>query len=337
MTKIELKSDHEIKEFQIEDLRGNNISIVNGFAECSYDWHLLKIPYRGVPLEISDILINYVSVGYTIYTGWVENQKGEYFQPATALWEPGNFYFWFHPNIGYMVSQIYMQIRNGDFGTNLFEKYFFTVDRPIEIPDRYPLSVRSFFDHGAGPRWWHDDKIPCPYKILDDPYFDTMHGEVENFLAHMNTPLYEKNYYPDHSSGWTVNTWTGICGCDDGSVFSSYSAEDFGGFAKYFKRIGWNHILTAGESILAPYGYVNVHIDDYGNSENRKHISPRSKLYTTYQNAENCLFKLAYVGCIPIEKPLLINVNQYAHAVVNLSDQPRYSIAAYGTFDKLDI
>ena len=126
MVKISIRSDNPIFEFEVENLKGQSVSIIDDLVYCSNDWHLLKIPYRGVKIEISDILINDVSVQHLLYTGWFENKQGKKFQPATAVWEPGNFYFWFHSNLGFMKGEIFSQIYNGDYGTNLFEKYLFT-------------------------------------------------------------------------------------------------------------------------------------------------------------------------------------------------------------------
>lgn len=334
MIKILIKSDNPISEFKVENLSGQTVSIIDDLVYCSNDWHLLKIPYRGVKIEISDILINDVSVQHLLYTGWFENKQGKKFQPATAVWEPGNFYFWFHPNLGFMKGEIFSQIYNGDYGTNLFEKYLFTVDRPVNIPDTFPKDIQQFFATALGPKWWHKHDSYTPYQIVDNVFFGNMVNEVHK-VTKLCTQEINKN---NEGEKWQAKSWSANEVISDSAISNAdpfkINDHSFEGFGKYFTKLGWTDVFVLIDGDLGSHGWIPIHIDDHVQSKNWKYIRNRNKLYFTYKNSDKILFKMHGVGILPIDKPLLINTADHAHCVVNLGDKIRKNFISYGA--KLD-
>ena len=322
-TTLRLEADNEIEYFVLEDLEQISVTVKNNATiNLKDEWVLLKVPYRGTITNITDILINNTSIEHLLYTGYFEDITGQKFQPATSVWAEGGFNIWIHPNLGYMKGQLFEQINNGDYGTSLFDKYMLTVDRPIIIPAPYPNDIKDFFSYGAGPRWWNK-KNNLPYQTLDDEVFDDMSDSVQKVVSKYCNNIEEHPF----SNKWSIHSWTTSVSNADPVPINDNSFE---GLGKYFRSIGWNNVLTVEDSQLGPHGWIRLHIDDHPNSKNRQHIEKLSKLYFTYENKKDILFKLHGVGLVPVDKPLLINTWKFAHCVVNLGNETRKTFIAYG-------
>src|SRR6056300_1643510 len=111
LTKIRLESDVQIESFILEDLSNKSQVVMNNTnVVLNDDWYLLRFPYNGQKIEISEIYIDDCPLLHLKYTGYFENSHGQKFQPATAVWEPGEFKIWIHTNIGFMKGEILAQI-----------------------------------------------------------------------------------------------------------------------------------------------------------------------------------------------------------------------------------
>ena len=212
-----------------------------------------------------------------------------------------------------MKGEILAQIFNGDYGKNLFNDYLLTVDRPMKLPDDFPVDLQGFFGHGTGPKWWHKNKQPLPYKELDVD-FTEMFDQIEHIEMQCQVDMKESA----KSKLWTHKSW-------DGQSVHTATAKDFddcsfNGFGKYFQQMGYKQIYQLYIASLGPRGFIHMHIDDHYTSKNYNDIKGNTKFYCSYANADQVFFKMAGVGCIPIEKPLMIDAGSFPHAVVNLSD-----------------
>lgn len=298
----------------MENLCGKTVTITN--TQCvkiDNDWHLLSLPFNGQKIEIDEIYINDCPLQHLKYTGYFENSAGKKFQPATAVWEPGSFKIWIHPNVGFMKGEIFSQIGNGDYGKNLFEDYLFTVDRPIELSDDFPADLQGFFGAGAGPKWWHKRRTALPYVELDLEDSKSLFKDIELLEDQC---VFDMPYIPE-SKLWTWKSW-------DGQSLSKADAKEFdeksfNGFGKYFQSMGYKKLYQVYFAYLGPRGYIPIHVDDHVHSKNYKHIKGNTKFYCSYENHDEVLFKMAGVGCLPIDKPLMIDAGSFPHAVVNLS------------------
>jgi len=325
-TRITIESNKPITTFLLEDLTGNLIPVSNNSTvSLPNEWILLQIPYKGETVEINEIYIDGCPLRQVLYTGYFENVHGEKFQPVTAVFEPGCFKIWIHPNVGHMKAEIINQISNSDYGKNLFEKYLLTVDRPVSIPQDFTVELQQFFGHGTGPRWWNKNSKKLPYIELDNPLLYTMLDDINLVEEQCNffDPISE------YSQGWSIKSWikTSVKDADP----TEFGHGSFNGFGKYFSAMGYKQIFSFNIASLDPMGYIHIHIDDHSGSKNLKHIQGATKFYQSYSNSDNVHFKLNGVGCIPIHKPLLINVNMFSHAVVNLSpDKTRKVLGVTG-------
>jgi len=325
MTEIKIISDIEIDFFELHNLNEDVLIVRNKQTiDLEKDWHLLVVPYRGQKIEIEDIQINGQSLQHVIYTGFFEDASGERFQPATAVWTDGNFKIWIHPSIGFLKATIFEQIKNGDYGKNLFENYMLTVDRPINIPEYFPEELRDFFKNGSGPHWWHKDNLP--YKVLDD----TLSEDMLNDKHKVVDQCHNIDINP-RAKNWTTRRWkrTDVGGTDYFANPTKIDEQSFDGFGKYFTIMGWNHIIGMHDSDLGPRSWIHLHIDPCPHREN---VNVK-KLYFTYEyeNKEHILFKLNKAGLIPIDKAVLVNTWDHSHCVVNLGNNTRKNFIAYGT------
>ena len=326
MTKIKLTCDNIINDFILEDIYGCEYYIKNDEENLlERAWYLLRLPFNGQRIEIEKIEIDGFDIGQLIYTGYFETEPGIRHQPATAVWEPGEFKIWIHTSVGYWKGELITQIANGDFGKNLFDNYILTVDKPLELSEDFPTDIRSYFAHGTGPKWWHKSK--SPYIELDIPEFETMLDEMhilEDYCEY-SVPLSKKHKL------WSYKSWDGAE--IETADLTTYDAESYKGFGKYFQKIGYKKLFQVNFGYLGPMGYINMHKDDHTSSKNYKDIINNKKFYWSFKDAEYDYFKMSGVGIIPTKKPVLVDVCSYTHCVVNVSpSKTRRSLQVTGVF-----
>lgn len=326
-TSIKIESDEPIDSFILEDLSGRLFTVKNNSSlNLKNQWLLLKVPYLDKKIEITEIYIDGCPLLQVLYTGYFENTAGKCVQPCTAVFEPGYFKIWIHPSVGHMKAEIINQISNNDYGKNLFDKYLLTVDRPVILPDDFPVELQEFFSYAVGPKWWNKNSTKLPYKELDESAFVNMINDVHiiESLCEHDDPI------SDRSRGWSIKSWATNPSAREADPVQ-FDRDSFHGFGQYFSAMGYQELFSFHIAELGPMGYIHLHIDDYVGSKNLKHIRGATKFYQSYSNADDVYFKLNGVGCIPIHKPLLINVNMFSHAVVNLSaDKTRKTLGVTG-------
>ena len=321
-TKIEIISNNSVEpNIVIEDILGN---IVIADADNKYNleqhWYCLKIPYQGVKHEFTDIRFNGQSIRHLIYTGFFQSAKdNQRFQPATAVWEEGEFIMWFRPDLGVWEKTVYEQIGNGMFGKDLFKDYTLTIDRPVVVGKNFPENIRSFFAHSFGCTWWKNDSLKFPYKQLDiDVNEDTINAinELESKLPHNKT----------------VNGWIDHMSDTPTDEADPRPLKDIGNHVveKLLETAGYSHYLSYSVMTLNPGCHINLHIDDHVNCKNIEYVRGCQKFYMAYGDLDGVYFKLGSAGVLPLDRPLLINTNQHTHSVVNQTANARKVFMCYG-------
>ena len=313
-TTINILTDDPIDNFIIEDLNGNEKTVKNNSStSLELSWYLLKLTNN----KINDILIDNSEVGSYKHTGYYEDDK---------------FKIWIHPNIGYMISTLMSQINIVDLNENLYKNYMLTVDRPINIGEQFPVHIQGFFGHGSGPKWWNKEKRPFPYIVLEGDIVSQMMNEIGTLEEYLDTQAdfsgkkgqtlkYNDQWYAD---GWKMESY-------GKATLKDYDAESFSGFGKYFKDIGFKQLYQVYTAYLGPLGYINLHTD--GNKARKEQNSGNTRFYCGYHNTDNVYFKMAGVGLLPLDKPMLIDPQSFVHSVVNLSPtNTRKSLVVTGIF-----
>jgi hypothetical protein len=330
MNQIEVLTSGKNNEYIINmvDLSGNQLT-----SESDYQgW--FKLSLRGIDessVDILDIKINDQSVGYVLYTGFGITDSGEHLQPCTIFKKNLKFCIWLHTNLGELFHSLYSQIRNGDYGTNLFSKYLFTVDRAVTLDHSYPESIRTFFARATGPRWWHRDSDHLPYKVLDTEINQKLYSSITKLEHHMQTECLDGKPYVRKIKGVNCN-WRQL-----NSPVLTYEADAMSMesipvayLQSLLYEIGYRKILSYSILELDPKSYIDIHVDDHYASKNYKYIVGAKKFYVSFNIQDKIYFKLGNAGMLPLNKPLLINTLTHVHSVVNDSNQIRKAFMVYG-------
>jgi hypothetical protein len=324
MTKISIISDVEIENFIIETI--NNLPIKcknNEILDIDDGWYLIKIPFLKFNNQIRDIQINNESIGHLLYTGYFRNQQNRIIQPQTALIEDGHFEIWLHTDIGFYFKSIMSQVKNHDFGKNLFENYKLTVDRPCIIEGNYPESVKKFFKNSNGPVWWKNDSIRFPYKTITNENLKHIDkklliNELKKICAFCHNP------YP----GWTQWTFKEKTDLPEIQIKELNSSI----IQNLIEEIGYKSIIDICLMKLESHNFIPIHRDDMSKRKMYEVSKGCKKFYWNLDHCEDVYFKLGDAGVLPLENPLLINTNEHVHSVINNKDSERYVLIIHGIF-----
>ena len=320
--KLSIKSDKKITNFHLKDLLNREHQVKLDTDEKLTDgWYELNIFYVGTKIEIFDILINDISIKHILYTGYYIDTSGKIHQPATALWDKnGCFKIWLHTNIGTLFQRIFDSIRNGDYGKNLFDKYVFTVDRPIKISQHFDSDIQSFFATGDGPHWWIKNNDKTPYLPVNIKNIDR-----EELLNELDKVLpYKVTKKDGRVRKGIKETYTPVLPFIEINSIKSNIVQNF------LKQIGYKRIIDMGVQTLKPGKSIRIHRDDHYDSDAYPFIRGCKKFYWSIKNPENVYFKLGKSGILPLEKPLLTNTIEHTHSVVHEGNKDRISILIYG-------
>lgn len=320
-TKINILANTSIDNFVIEDLYGKEKIVKNNTSILlNYSWYLLKISCNKNKFVVDSISIDGSSLGKFIETGYFDKKTNE-------------FNIWIHPNLGYMIATLMDQIEPGDLKQKILaKKYMLTVDRPLKIGKKFPVHIQGFFSHGSGPKWWNKQKRPLPYILIEDPEIKEMVSKIEILEKHLDTQadfsgkesqtlLYNDQWIGE---GWKMESYSSATAKD-------YDAESFSGFGAYFKKLGFKQLYQVYTAYLGPQGYVNLHTD--GSQLRKKQNEGNTRFYCSYSNTDQVYFKMAGVGLLPMDTPMLIDPGNFVHSVVNLSKTNfRKSLIITGVF-----
>lgn len=319
---ITVTSDNPLNQIYLKDLTHKKINISqNANIDIPHGWYELCVEYNGQKTEIQDILINDISIEYLIYTGYYKDGNGNIHQPCTSVWDEGGiFSIWIHTEIGFLYQTIFDVIRNGDYGTNLFEKYMLTVDRPLKINDSWDPKLQSFFQHANGPNWWLLDNDFTPWKKIKLPYID-----VDQLLIELNEWLpYSKQ---KNDGTWCIQQLKP--GASDLPFVELDNIPD-NNIKKLVTSIGYKRLIDISVQTLKPGASIQIHRDDHHKRQAYPYIKGCKKFYWACQDAEGVYMKLGKSGLLPLENPLLINTLEHTHAVIHQGSKTRTSILAYG-------
>lgn len=315
-------SNNPLQNFYLQDLTGKKINIeLDTYQNIPNGWYELKVEYVDTKIEIEDILINNASIKHILYTGYCTDKLGNKHQPASAVWDKGCvFSIWLHTSIGTLFHRIFDGIRNGDYGTNLFENYVLTVDRPHITTGNWPERVSSFFASAYGPKWWRLNTDYTPWKHLDMPDYNP--DEIVSELRKWLPCHFERN-----NGGYRMQQLT-----DYGSDLPFVEIQDIPSklVQQFIRDIGYTRLIDIAVHELDPGTYIDIHRDDHYNRAAYPYMRGCKKFYWACKESSGVYFKHGTSGLLPIQHPLLINTIEHVHSVIHEGNKTRTTILAYG-------
>jgi hypothetical protein len=326
--KLSIKSTETIQKFFLKDLNGKNFNIeLDSEQNIPEGWYELSLPYVDKHNEITDILINNDSLKHLLYTGYYTDGKGQVHQPATAIWDKGGiFTIWIHTQAGVLWHRLVDQIRSGDFGKNLFEKYMLTVDKNVTIKDNWSNTLKTYFANGSGPNWWLKDHRLTPYKIIEN--IDIKNTDTKKLLTEL------EKCFPNKQDGVVsgIGGWkkAGLKeGCAD-LPFVEIKTLPSEFVQNFVKKLGYKRVIDMSIQKLAPNTAVPIHKDDHYTRKCYPYTSGAKKFYWNITDPTGIYFKLGTSGLLPLGNPLFINTVEHVHALVNESPSERTVMHMYG-------
>ena len=326
--KLSITSTKPIKKFYLKDVAGKNYDIeLDKEQNIPHQWYELLVPYMGEQIEIKDILINDESIKENIYTGFYTDGEGKRHQPATAVWsEGGVFSIWIHTEPGRIWQRFADQIRSGDFGKYLFDKYLFTVDRPTKIADYWDKTLKHYFGFGDGPNYWLKNDRFTPYAYVDQ--IQKQDYDIKHLLKEFDSCFPEGNWWCGNIQ--TKHTKRGLqVGYADlpFTEIKDLPSEFVQGFVR---KVGYKRIIDIQIQTLAPKTSLHIHKDHHYDRKCYPYTSGAKKFYWTLGDHNDVYFKLGNAGLLPLDHALFINATEHVHAVVNEQDKERSVLTMYG-------
>jgi hypothetical protein len=324
---INVKAEKPIFSLDITCLDGTRRTGANNYHyKLEYQWHQLCVYYQGAENNIKNISINGVDLDHYLFTGWVEDKQGNTVQPATTLWEEGTvFKIWFHPNWGEMYSRWLSELPNGVYGADLNASHSLLVDKPVSLPNLYPVDIREYFNHSTGPHWYKKARSSLPYKKIDNDLSfinkDLLQQQVKDLSVYYG--LYDDN---DNWRRWSYpKSQNLVTEPIDPLIYKDTEIE------KIVNNVGYKSVLYISLQTLEPQTYIDIHTDNYDKLPLAwQRVRGCAKFYWSMSDTKDVYFKFANVGCLPTHHPLMINACDYAHGVVNNSDTVRTILLIYG-------
>jgi len=323
--KLSITSTEKLEKFYLKDLNNKVFNIeLDREQNIPENWYELIVPYTGKKIEISDIQINDDSMKEVMYTGFYTDGLGVKHQPATAVWDDGGFFsIWIHTQSGRMWQRFKDQIRNKDWGTFLFDKYVFTVDRPIKVADYWNNNLKHYFGFGDGPNWWLKNNRFTPYIEIDS--IDTKKIDLDKLISELDLcfPPECRSCYDGHTRrgmklGPAELPFTEI------KDLTSKMVQDF------VTALGYKRIIDIQLQTLDPKTAIPIHKDHHFDRECYPWTSGAVKFYWNLTDSKDVYFKLGNAGLLPLEKPLFINATEHVHAVLNERKDHRTVLTMYG-------
>lgn len=329
--KLNIVTDNPLQDFYLLDLCGNKIHFkLDSETNIENGWYELVCESDSSQLEIKDVSINGTSFKHWLYTSYFEYPDGTLLQPSTHLHDKGKWRFWIHTNLAFYFQVMYQSITENYLGTNLFERYLFTVDRPVTFKNSYNKLVESFFKLGSGPRWWRKNTVMTPYRVLDKPYFNEQNPQ--DIIDEIEKIFYDKSYlWEAHPKGTKMLSLR-----EDGRTsLPTIEIADIPSdkLQEIVRQAGFKNVLNIFLSVIPPRSTIGIHIDDQYYRTGIKLLSGATQFNWPLTPEATTYFRLGEAGLIPTDKPAFINPQRHTHSLVNDSTLARTVLYVYGELE----
>ena len=293
-------------DFQIKLNNGHEQTVCQGNSfELLKDWQLLTIDHNGsTEYEIKDLKIDGQSIRENIYVAWYTDQQGVNHNPRNYfLKEPAKWSIVLHNDISILKERLCNQITNGDYGTDLFERYQWFLDLGQTLTKPFSTQINNFFARAQGlnlyPKY---DYALHPFVCLDIPIDQTaIYSEISktNITA----------------SSLPHSQWGG----------KIIDLEDYPILGNWLKNIGLTSINHVDVRVLYTNGHIEMHRDWDRRKEDSGLGIEMKHLHVPIMNTDGSKIKISG-GTIMPNCVNLFNNESYTHGGVNESSMDRYVV-----------
>lgn len=287
-------------------------------------------------LSITEVEHDGICARQTIYFSFLE-YNGIKDQPATTLWaENQTWIYRFGLPFNWWYCNLLEKIYPGDLGKNLFDLYDIYWPENFEVGEHYPKMLQDFFKYNHDFTICHklDRNIKnIPYQRIDSITVpdlvkqEILHNDKYIIDTGNQSPRAQQKYNLEEFN--TQNLWT-VANITD--VYSTHRPDRLDpkvlpNLYNWINNLGLD-IELACIAVLTPGSFVYPHVDIRSKNfvQDQKYRGC-TEIYLPVNWDKGNYFKLMNVGILPLEEgPCIINQQDHAHALVNKSDQTRFSI-----------
>jgi len=316
----------------------NNKIIIE--QDVPFGIHQLSIAIvLGNRVDISDVRIDNASLRMMLYLSYIEHNCQQ-LQPATVLWDKDQVWrLPFGNPVSFWQSLVHEKINNGEFGQNLFEKYYFYYPESMTIRDDFPTIIKSFFKHDFDfvcvPRDTLISQLPyCAVNLDIDAEKQTKAlEEIKSqrvWIEQHKQPIAQTVYNSLEFNSGSEKEWCRLYLIQNGNTL--ITAEQFPALYDFVDSLGISDPKLLYIGILPNGGCIAPHADRVGPTQfdNDLHYY----LYVPLLWDVGNYFKINGAGIIKDGKPCLINHMDYVHSLINASEQERIIIGIKIPTDK---
>ena len=303
-------------------------------------------------INIENLFIDKVSIRQFLFLSWVEkdNQK---IQPCTELWEQD--LTWHVPisnPLSLLISIAGEKFKNGELGTNLFDKYDIRYPESINVDSGYPKLVQDFYKYNFD--FYVHKKIDkdalyannnVPYYVLNFKFdaralYQELNSNYEYLINEEVIKPFQFGYNQDDLGtnfdsklNWRT-VYPYIPKKDQTNSLDDFALDKnrLPLLFDLYQQLPTNTIYHSFISIMPPHSFIAPHIDV------RKPSLPQgcAQLYFALNpSPDEHFFKINSVGLVPlIDQIVVVNNQNFTHAVVNQSSEPRYVIGCFADVSK---
>lgn len=302
-------------------------------------------------VNFQNVYLDNVNIRQFLFLSWGE-LNSERIQPCTDLWEVGQT--WVLPisnPLSLLISIAGEKFKNGELGTNLFEKYDIRYPESINVDSSYPKLVQDFYKYNFD--FYVHKKIDkgalyannnVPYYVLNFKFdakalYQELNSNYEYLINEEVIKPFQFGYNQDDLGtnfdsklNWRT-VYPYIPKKDQTNSLYDFALDKnrLPLLFNFYQQLPTNTIYHSFISIMPPHSFIAPHIDV------RKPSLPQgcAQLYFALNPSPDHFFKINSVGLVPlIDQIVVVNNQNFTHAVVNQSSEPRYVIGCFADVGK---
>lgn len=343
--KLEVRLNSEIVEHILND------TSIEVDLDLEIGFYTVSIALLSGPGDI-DVFINQGTLDgtnfrHTLNTMFGVTEAGEKYQSKSLTHQTRVLYLPFINPIACWMASTANKIPARLFLQNLYDELTVYYPESLTIPESYPKLMKDYFKYNL-------DFHAHPKEDLNDPYcsktvpwarltgieYDeaALTKEFNDNLEYLISSARVPTQGSLNKIEFQINTaWAVaevILPTENYSWESAFRFDQkrLPNLYKLLEKFTDGEILHGFVGVLAPGDYITPHIDQYWMNEFVMNKYPGcSQIYIPINFKKGNYFKITNVGLIPLyDGPILVNNHDFSHALLNDSDEYRFSIGIVG-------